>query len=596
MSDNKDTNNLTMHILKGDTDETGPAVDLSSQLGVTVVAEDISDIVKAERAMVNSRALTVDSDMFKNVESIDQNAVVTPTYDPLKLSLLRHENNTLSQCIHAMTVNIDGTGYEFVRKDGEDLTDADHVKMQPLVDFFDEVYPGVSFLSARKELRTNLEEVGLAYFEVLRDQAGEITFLKPVDSKLTRRLKENDPVTITRSVTRNGKEKTVVEQTTEPRFAMVIGKTVVYFRGYNSSRDLNAKTGKWAEDGETIAPEHRATELLEFTVDRDITTLYGVPRWINQLPSILGSRKAEEFNLDFFDRGGVPPAMILVSGGTLDSKSRTTLTNYMAGKATLKQRMIILEAQPSSGSLTSSGSMKISVERFGAERQNDSMFQKYDEATALHVRKAFRLPPLFLGLSEDYNFSTALASYMIAEAQVFKPERDEFDEIMNLNIVSALSDEYVLRSKPLSVTDVEAQLKGLELAKEHVTSDSFVTALNNTTTLDLIAKEVDASDPDNGLSADDLKVDETDDTPVVKFASNEFLLELASDWYQMNFEDTAYSQDDSAVIHKLVSELTPPLRKLFDGYVAQRAVASDNDLEGMADLLGCAVSVLDNNN
>ena len=40
----------------------------------------------------------------------------------------------------------------------------------------------------------------------------------------------------------------------------------------------------------------------------------------------------------------------------------------------------------------------------------------------------------------------------------------EFDEIINTTIMSELTDEYILRSKPLSITDVANQIQAIALA------------------------------------------------------------------------------------------------------------------------------------
>ena len=562
---------------------------------VSVVSEDLRPIRKAELDLLASNTITVESDPFKELDDAAGKATVTPTYNPVQLALLTHNNNTLLQCIQAMVVNVDGTGHAIVRRDGEDMTASDEKASESLGALYREPYPGVSFTTMRKALRNDLESVGVGYLEVLRNVKGDITFLKHADAKLTRRLKADAPTVVTRELVRGSEAMTVKESVVEARYVMVVGTVAVYFKEFGASRDLDAATGEWLPDTDSSveggSAKVLATELLAFTNLPDILTLYGVPRWINQLPSIMGSRKSEEYNLDFFNRGGVPPAMIIVSGGTLDNTSRDAITNYLASKATLKQRMVMIEVQPSSGSLTSSSPVKVTVERFGAEKQNDAMFMKYDEATGKHVRKSFRLPPLFLGLSEDYNFASAYASYMVAEAQVFKPERDEFDEILNLNISAALSEDYTIKSNPLSVKDIESQLKALELAKDVVSTESFITELNTLTALSLSEKdqgEIDAAVAALKEKTPPKNEDDTDVTKIIKFVQDDVLLELAQDWVDVISGDKVLAPENEAVIKKLVDNLDTPLRKLFDGYVAQQLLVTNYAPESSADLIACA--------
>ena len=205
--------------------------------------------------------------------------------------------------------------------------------------------------------------------------------------------------------------------------------------------------------------------MIHFTVIEDVHTPYGIPRWIHQLPSILGSRMAEEFNMEFFNTGGVPPALIVLQGGVLGTQTRQALESKTGGMAFKKNRIQILEVEPAGGTIDSAPNVRVHVERFGQERQQDSMFEAYDDKCETRVRRAFRLPPIFVGAAQDYSFATAFASYTVAEAQVFKPERDEFDEQMSQRLLPAMGyDGYRMKSKPLNIEDATLQMQGIEVA------------------------------------------------------------------------------------------------------------------------------------
>ena len=152
----------------------------------------------------------------------------------------------------------------------------------------------------------------------------------------------------------------------ERRFAQLVnGVTLVYFKEFGASRDLNKSTGKWAARNQRLPARERATEILHLSCIPDSHSPYGLPRWIGQLPSVLGSRKAEEFNLEFFDNGGVPPALIVLQGGTLQSETRKALEAKFAGGATRLNRVQILEVEPTGGSLDKPTTARVTVERFG---------------------------------------------------------------------------------------------------------------------------------------------------------------------------------------------------------------------------------------
>lgn len=395
--------------------------------------------------------------------------IIQPPYDLRVLDRLSQENNALSPCIEAMVTNIDGTGFDIVRPgvelpDGEDDSNIEDIKA-----FFSEVYPGMSFRTVRQMLRRDLERTGNAYVEVLRNPKGEVVFLRHIDAKMIRIVKLDDAVPVKKTIMRGKKEVTLTVMTRERRFCQLLnGVTLVYFKEFGASRDLSRKTGRWSPQGQKLPANDRATELLHFTALPDAHTPYGVPRWIMQLPSVLGSRKAEEFNMEFFDNGGVPPVLILLQGGVMAAETRRAMEQKTSGLARKNNRVQVIEVESSSGSLDNPGASKITVERFGADRQHDSMFEKYDERCELRVRRSFRLPPIFVGQAGDYSFATAFASYTVAEAQVFKPERDEFDEVISVKLLPAMNSAwrgYRMQSKPMHIEDATLRLQGLEVAQ-----------------------------------------------------------------------------------------------------------------------------------
>lgn len=394
--------------------------------------------------------------------------LLIPPYDMRRLAQLSQENNTLGPCIDAMEVNIDGTGFSIAHKSSDKANEEDKV-LTDCTDFFKEPWPRISFTTIRRNMRRDLEQVGNGYLEVVRNAKGEIMFLRHVEAAMVRLVRLDDPVPVPTSVIRGGKSMTLNVMTRERRYAQLVGIKLVYFKEFGSKRPLNCNTGEWGTPDKPVPLDLQATELIHFTVNKDAHTPYGVPRWVSQTPSVIGSRKAEEFNLDFFDAGGIPPIMIFLAGGMLQGDTKKALENLLQKSTQKNVRGAVIEVAPTGGALDSTSSSSVKVERFGTERQQDSMFEKYDDKCSVRLRGSFRLPPLFVGRAEDYSFATAFASYVVAEAQVFKPERDEFDAVINVTIMRELNPEYEFRSLPLTVKDIASQLKAVELATTNFT-------------------------------------------------------------------------------------------------------------------------------
>lgn len=430
----------------------------------------LDDVDIPQRAVVSNAFEPEDEYLQYYIGAQKDIGAIQPPYDLRTLDRLCQENNALGPCVEAMVTNIDGTGFSFARDDnGSDDHDQpeDDANIDALWGFFGEPWPGESFVTIRKNLRRDHERTGNAYLEFLRNARDELVFARHVDSKMMRLVKLDDPVPQRIKLMRGGKEVAITVMVRYRRFVQLVnGIQLRYFKEFGCLLDLDKYTGRWAKPGERLGHQKRASEILHFTALPDAHTPYGVPRWINQLPSVLGSRKAEEFNLDFFDNGGVPPVLIMLQGGILSTDSRKALEQKTGGQAFKKNRVLVVEMEPSGGTLDTPSQSKVLVERFGAERQNDSMFEKYDERCEVRIRRGFRLPPIFVGQATDYSFATAFASYTVAEAQVFRPERDEFDEIMTVKVMPALGFAgYKMKSHPLNIEDATLKLQGLEVAQ-----------------------------------------------------------------------------------------------------------------------------------
>ena len=457
--------------------------------------------------------------------------LIVPPYNFKQLDHMAQESNALSPCIEAMVTNIDGTGFDFEKSagpdervknysaeqsstkpvEGADLTtkpkdnttpakkpfakeeDASLTEKDPQItalwNFFDAPWPGESFVTQRKTVRRDIERIGNGYMETLRNTAGDITFIRYADGKTIRLIKLDGGVEVEQTIVRGGVSKTVKVLMRYRRYAqMMSGTALVYFKEFGCPLDLDKTTGKFADKGIRLPANQRASELIHFTALPDSATPYGVPRWISQTPSVLGSRKAEEMNVSFFEAGGIPPVIFFLHGGSLTPESQVALKQILAGTPATKHKAAVMEVVPNSGKTDGPSNAKITVERFGSEKQNDSMFEKYDEKCEERIRRAFRLPPMFVGKTSDHNFATAYVSYTIAEAQVFKPERDEFDEIVSIKLLPAMGFEgYRMASKPIKLNDSQFKKDGLALAQSTgaVSAEEFLTIINKTYDLDI---------------------------------------------------------------------------------------------------------------
>jgi PBSX family phage portal protein len=393
--------------------------------------------------------------------------ILAPPYDFGLLEQLVERNSTLGPCIAAYTVNIDGTGYT-IAHNGEEVNPLNPVVgSEQFFDLFGEVSPGKTLLTLRQETRATLETTGNAFIEVVRNIDNEITFINLLPTSSMRLVRLGEPHTVVRDFRRSGKVVPLTFSARERAFAQVINTQTIYFREFGTYQDIHKSGGEWTTD--KLSLTERGNEIIHLTVNKAANSSYGVPRWINQIPSVMGSREAEEANLQSVATGGLHAAWVFLTGGCLEPAVRKQFENLNAADAKSKLGVAIVEVMSAGGgSIDTVGhNPGVTVHKFGSESSKDAMYEKYDDKTHRKILSAFRLHGLFIGEADSINRATAEVIYALTEAQAFKPERDEYDEKWNMTIMAALdpTGAFKFHSNPIVLKFVLEQLKASDLVK-----------------------------------------------------------------------------------------------------------------------------------
>lgn len=441
-------------------------------------------------------------------EFFTQLGSIEPPYNPERLSEWYEDSNSLQQNVSAYAVNIDGFGYVLeaivdfdteagrkairsdIERDGRAITDeqldeqieklkkeAEKERVE-LKNFLDYIAIGISFITLRKRTRIDLEVTGNAYWEVVRDNKGHIAKLAQVPSHMVRLMPLDQESIIVEEKQRVG----VIDWETATiarRFRRFIQKLdnyvpAVYFKEFGDPRIVNSRSGaaypnlEAMQEAENATDEKikPATEIIHFKIHSP-STPYGVPRWVGNLPSVIGSRYMEEVNLAYFKNKGVPPLAILVAGGTMTNEAidriEDVLKNEIQGRANF-HRPWVIEATTEDGSNVAP---RLELKPLMSAVLSDAVFQSYDERNIDKVGSAFRVPRLLRGDVRDFNKSTSWASIRFAEEQVFGGEREEFDFIFNRTIFTDIGvKHWRFKSQGPTIRDPETIVEMLtSLAK-----------------------------------------------------------------------------------------------------------------------------------
>lgn len=394
-------------------------------------------------------------------------AVLNPPHLFNDLYDVVEESNILPACVEAMEINIDSFGFNLVKRKGIAEIRKEEIKNEIIEAeaFFDTCNLDYSFTQLRKLTRRDLEIAGNAWWEIIRNSKGniiELNHLPAVTMKLT--VTENDLIK-TKTKIRVGLEIKEIERFRRFRrhVQVMTGGGFIYFKELGDPRAINNTDGN-VYDGVKIEDEEMANEVIHFKLNPGRSP-YGLPRWIGGMASAVGSRASEELNVLYFVNGRRIPLAILVSGGQLTQGSVDQIEDILEAKKGLQHmhKWLLLEAEPAGNAFdTKTGSVKIEIEKLVEALEDDALFQDYDQNNIDKLRTSFRLPKILLG-GTDFNRSVADAAVRAANAQVFGPERDEFDMIINRKIFPELGFKLIdFKSKAYKPTDIDEFTEALK--------------------------------------------------------------------------------------------------------------------------------------
>ncbi|MGE5528075.1 MAG: phage portal protein [Patescibacteria group bacterium] len=406
----------------------------------------------AETAVVKARIISapVSNKMPEDpfAQMYGEGGVLEPPYDLSILSQLPEYSDILPQCIGVMEVNVDGFGFMLEKqpwtKEGKDdklppEVEAEKLRIQA---WFEYCNPEQSFTAIRRKTRRDLESTGNAYWELLRNGLGELAGIEHIEAYTMRLTKlDLEPIEVTLPVVRNGKIEEIRYLRRFRRYVQIRDNRKIFFKEFGDPRPIDARTGRVLNETDASAEGVLlATEVLHFTIYSS-SSPYGVPRWIGCLPAVMGNRKADELNGGALDNANVPPIAILVNNGRLAKGATATIKRFLQeGKGIgMFTKALLLEVDAPIGEQQSSN---VKIEKLTDAQTRDAMFTKFSDANRKKTRSAFRLPPLYTGETDDYTRATADASKEVADEQVFGPERDEFDFIINRRLMPVLGARF----------------------------------------------------------------------------------------------------------------------------------------------------------
>lgn len=379
---------------------------------------------KQEVGIVKKSKLT-----FKEKGGAEDSRDLTQLSPPYNLATLRSIadiSDILNQCIEAYVTNIAGFGFD-IRYTVDDLEETEEMKEE--WNQLDDVIKGLSYDRPSKEVVEevirHVEECGNGYIEVIRNLKGEVVGIDSIKPEFMTVTKLN------RVIDKEGRELKVRYFVFRDSTNDSGRSSGTWYKTFGDPTPLNVNGSIGKEDSGT------ATEIIPLKIG-DFQDPYGVPRWIGVLIKILGNRKADELNFRYFTQGRHVPLAITLENAQLTAESEATLQSYAnsIGGEENQHKFLLLEAEkvgPADEMLGMEDKFKpaIHIEKLADILQKDALFLEYDKNVIDSVLSAFRLPPVYVGLSSDYNRATVETAKELTEEQVFQPQRESYSSRFN---------------------------------------------------------------------------------------------------------------------------------------------------------------------
>lgn len=421
---------------------------------------------------------------------LESNQIIEPPFDMLGLSVQHETSSELGQVITAMEVNIDGFDHQlksFV-DDPSKLDPAVQAEIRAekarLNNFFEACADRDSWVDLRRKLRREIELTGNGYLEVVRSLNGAIcgfellpsyqVRIAPIDKVPTRVevpiLEEQPDGTrqLTYRIVHRRMRRYVAMSAVAIRAnfssAAYSSTGLCWFKEFGDPRTFDNQTGKevtadqlvnWNGSGQPMPDSRKANEMLHFAIYASRTP-YGLPRYIGNLLAIAGDRMSEETNYITFQNNQMPSAFLLVSNGQVTSASveriRAFLESQVQGRRNYA-RIVIVEAEGTAEG-EDPGQAKMELKAANQAQHKDALFVEYSKGNQDRIRRAYRIAPLFVGRADEYTRATAESSRILTDEQVFQPERESFDAVINRRLFPAMGvKHHYFRSNTPKTTD-----------------------------------------------------------------------------------------------------------------------------------------------
>lgn len=224
---------------------------------------------------------------------------ISPPFDLWQFAKLLEVSGPQYRAVTAKALDSVGKGWKLVQL--EDGSDADGEILRNFFKSPTKTLPKMSMTEILTCLVKDFETVGNYGLEVVLNPDGTPKEINHLQGK-TLRVKDNFEV-----------------------IAQVRSGRRTYFKTWGAEKEVDMDSGVQSEN---IVFPRRGNTCIYRRKYHPMSDWYGIPDILSELGSVALDVSARDFNIDFFENGGIPAYVVIVKGGELDEDTETYLTDF----------------------------------------------------------------------------------------------------------------------------------------------------------------------------------------------------------------------------------------------------------------------------
>nr|WP_283770991.1 phage portal protein [Polycladospora coralii] len=356
-------------------------------------------------------------------------------YNPEQLAELMELNTYHFRAVKTKARDTVGLGWRL--EPNQKVSNPNDGQKETAEEFFKRPHVEDTFGEVLERWMIDFESVGNGYLEVIRDPKQKV---KNANGVNVNRIKGIETIPA----------HTMRLHIDDIRFVQMRGNQKRWFIRCGSPYDVDKDTGDLHEYGK-LDPDQRGNEIIHIMNYSPRSDYYGIPDVLPALGALLGDKKREEYNIDFFENFAIPAYAVTVEGADLDEEVVKQIKQYF--QKDLKENRhstLVLTAEHRGGD---GPPVKFNFEKLAVDMKEAS-FRLYRLDNRDEVLSAHGVPPYRAGIAQEGSLggSTATESTEIYKQSIINPRQE---------IIEARIDRHVLRDS-LGITDWEFKFNDID--------------------------------------------------------------------------------------------------------------------------------------